>query len=263
MTSMAAPNRGVESTRIRRDYTGGNRLVVKGYLAAFAALLAFTAAPAAGQDGTGAYLSSGGATAIRERGTFMTFTDQGTHQSRVYALVVSAGFRPTSRFGFEGEVQLQTGQSFPWKYTYLFAQNSGQSTTDRDIPVVGYARVFAYRGRRFAIEPLIGAGFSWHRAVSVVTSDCGPGQLPKPCEPLVPPRPGESFGTFEWLYAAGVDVPIRVSPHLAIAVTARAHHITRRQYLTGHGHRGPQVGSGNVPSFGVSMRWSSFAWGDH
>ena len=233
---------------------------MKAWLSAFAAAVAFAAAPAAAQDGTSAYVSAGSATASRERGTYLTFADQDLYQSWVYALVVSAGARPNSRVGFEAEVQFQTGQSFAWKYNYLFAQNSEQRTTDRDIPVIGYARFFAYRGRRLAIEPVAGAGFNWHRAVSLVTSDCGPGSLPKPCEPLTPPRHGESFATQEWLYAAGVDVPIRVSPHLSIAVTARALHIKRRQYLTGHAHRGPQVGSGNVPSVGVAMRWSARAW---
>jgi hypothetical protein len=208
------------------------------------------------QSGTGAYVSGGWSVASRDRGNAPTsVADLGPHRSLVHTVLVGAGYRFTPRVGLEGEMQLQAGQSFDWRYSYQFARNSLQTTTDRDTPLVGLLRVRLLPNARVGLEPVIGGGGTFHSAASEITADCGSGQFPQPCVPLPAPVEGDRFTTFEWLFATGVDVPMRVSQHVAIAPSFRILVVKRRQFLTGHAHRGPAVGGGLIGSFGAVLRW--------
>ncbi len=62
----------------------------------------------------------------------------------------------------------------------------------------------------------------------------------------VPPEVSDGFASFEFLIAAGVDVP-----------TLRLFRVSRRQYLTGYVHRGPANGSGRILTIGMSATWRS------
>jgi hypothetical protein len=225
-------------------------------LGAVMALFVVGPSPVCAQSRTGAYISVGWSVASRDRGNAPTsVADLGPHRSLVQAATVGAGFRFTPWVGLEGEMQLQAGQSFPWKYSYLFASNSLQSTNDRDTPLVALLRVRAFPDRRVGLEPVIGGGGTLHTAASEITADCGSGQFPHACMPLPQPVKGDSLTTFEWLFATGVDVPARLSRHVVIAPSFRVLVINRRQFLTGHDHRGPAPGSGLTGSFGAVVRW--------
>jgi hypothetical protein len=56
---------------------------------------------------------------------------------------------------------------------------------------------------------------------------------------------------------SGVDVPIRLSDHVALAPSVRLLYAFRRDYLTNAGFRGPGSGPGLMPSVGLTLRWTA------
>jgi len=221
------------------------------------ALLVLSAVPARGQART-FYVAGAWLTASRDRGLAATSAaDLGVHRSFVQSITAAAGVRLNRATAVEGEIGLQQGQSFPWKYSYQFAENSQQITTDSDMPIVGYVRVLTTPAARVGVEPVFGGGFTRHHAASVIVGDCGSGNLPHPCVPVNPPADGDDYATWEPLLAFGADVPVRASGRVSIIPTVRFMYIDRRQYLTGHDHRGPASGKGFTGGFGVAVRWSA------
>lgn len=206
------------------------------------------------------YVSAGWVATSRDPGKFFTAANQEFPRYFVHGLSVAAGERVHPRIALEGEVQFQSAQSILWKYTYLFARNSEQRTDDSDMPVIGHARFTAFRNARLALEPTVGGGVVFHHAASLILSDCGSGSLPTMCVPLAPPVEGDDLTTAEWTFATGLDIALRAGRHVAVVPGVHLQRARRRQFLTGHDHRGPMVGSGWLPSFGISVRWQSAPW---
>jgi hypothetical protein len=196
------------------------------------------------QDGTRPYISAGWAPAVRDEGL-------------TEGVVATAGVQIKPWIGVEGSVQLQREQSFPWKFSYQFATVTKELATDKDRPVVGYARFSPPCRGKICGEILLGMGFNRHYGGSSTTATCGSGQLPTPCVPLSEPRRSDTLTTNELVLASGFDLPIRVSPSVSVGPAVRVIYIDRRQFLTGYNHRGPSSGSGVVPSIGVSATWRS------
>jgi hypothetical protein len=116
-----------------------------------AAVLLFAPPPQAAhaQSPPRLYITGGALFASRDRGNAPTsVAELGPHRGVVAALTASAGARLSPWMAVDGEVQWQAGQSFTWKYSYLFDQNSLQVTDDRDVPVIGNIRFRAFPGRR-------------------------------------------------------------------------------------------------------------------
>lgn len=228
-------------------------------LIAAAALLMLSAAPAAAQT-PGFYASGAWLKVRRDRDLYADPTDRlATHRSSVQAVTASAGRRMNRVVAFEGEIGLQQGQSFPWKFTYQFSENTEEVLTHRDVPLIGYARFFAGSGR-VRLEPVVGFGYVWHRAESLTVGDCGSGNFPHACLPLATPVVSDTLNSWERAIATGADVAIRASAHVSIVPTVRVTWIDRRQYLTGYDHRGPASGDGFTSAFGVAVRWSAHAF---
>jgi hypothetical protein len=83
------------------------------------------------------YVIGGWSTASRDRGNFPdSLAEVGPHRSLVPSLRLAAGVRVR----LEGEVDVQAGQSFPWRHSEVQLAITEQQTTDRDTPVVGYVR---------------------------------------------------------------------------------------------------------------------------
>ncbi len=174
-------------------------------------------------------------------------------------MTAAAGVQLNRQVGVEGSVLFLRGQSAPWRFTYVFGPDiTDELATHWDTPIAGYVRYTPLLGHRVAIEPLAGAGYSWHKAESATTARCGTYNVPRPCQPVSPPEVSDTLATFEFLIAAGVDIPMRVSSTTSLAPSVRLFRVSRRQYLTGYVHRGPANGSGLILTIGMSATWRSF-----
>lgn len=157
----------------------------------------------------------------------------------------------------EGSIGFHRDQAVDWEWRYQFAGGANnQRTFDRDVPLTAALRIAPLRGRRVAVEPALTGGISFHRSQSYITADCGPASRPTACVPIDPPKRGETFSTAEWLLGFGADVPLRVSRRLEILPGVHFLFVKRRDYLTGYNHRGPRIGGGRLPGFGVSVRYA-------
>jgi hypothetical protein len=206
--------------------------------------LLYASSHAFAQDLPRLYVSGGWAPALRDEGL-------------TEGVLATAGVQIKPWLGVEGSVQLQREQSFPWEFSYLFANVTQELATDKDRPVVGYVRFSPPCRSKVCGEILIGTGFNRHYGGSFTTATCGSGQLPTPCVPLSEPRRSDTLTTNEWVFASGFDLPIRVSPSVSVGPAVRVIYIDRRQFLTGYDHRGPSSGSGVVLTIGVSATWRS------
>ena len=85
---------------------------------------------------------------------------------------------------------------------------------------------------------LIGGGVTWHDTHSFGIRQCGliP---PVTCVTQDPPTDLHHYGTGEWAFSTGVDVPIRLGDHVRLSPTARILYAHRRDYLTATDFRGP------------------------
>ena len=117
-------------------------------------------------------------------------------------------------------------------------------------------RVVAVRGKHVSLEGLVGGGLTWHDTESFVLQDCNT-NFPPACVTPNPPTSADTYGTWEWTLSGGVDVPIRLSEHVALAPTVRLLYAYRRPYLTATDHRGPASGPGFMPSIGLTLRWTA------
>ena len=207
------------------------------------------------------YVSAGGAVAWRDRPVSppQSLADlDRPHRGFTPAVTAVAGVQLSREIAVEGSVQFLRGQSAPWRFTYLFGPEiTDELATHRDTPIAGYVRLTPLLGRRVGIEPLAGAGYTWHKAESSTTARCGSYNVPTPCVPVSPPEVSDTLGTFEFLIAAGVDVPVRVSSKTSLGPTVRLFRVSRRQYLTGYVGRGPANGSGVILTVGMSATWRS------
>jgi hypothetical protein len=197
------------------------------------------------------YVSGGGAVAWRDR-PVVDF--DGPHKGVTPVVTAAAGVQVNRDLAVEGSVQFQRGQSAPWRFSYG-PRTTEELATHRDTPIAGYVRYTPRLGRRVGIEPLGGAGWSWHKAQSFTTARCGSPNFPTPCVPVSPPEMSDALASFEFLIAAGVDVPVRVSSKTFVAPTLRLFRVSRRTDLTGYAHRGPANGSGVILTIGMSATW--------
>jgi hypothetical protein len=174
----------------------------------------------------------------------------------VPAATVGAGLWVTPHTALEGSIGISRAQSVPWQWRYLFGGTaSNQIATDRDVPVLGTVRVSPRRGQRVSVEPFLGGGYNFHRSRSSIIATCGPAANPTACVPLDTPTESDALTTAEWLIAVGADVPIQVSRRCEVLPGVRFMFARRRQYLTGYNHRGPEIGGGSLPGFGVTVRY--------
>ena len=200
------------------------------------------------------YISGVWSIAWRESGT-MGITPAEPTNVQTGTLVVGA--RLTTHIALEGAFEIQQSQSFNWYYGYIFDQPSFQRLAERDTPLAANLRIAAGCVNRVCLDALMGGGVNIHSATSEVYAVCPYPLFSPPCEPVSPPREASSQYSVEFLVLFGVDVPIRVSRHLAIGPTFRLRVINRTGDLTRYTRRGPQSGSGVVPSLGVAVTWRS------
>jgi len=172
----------------------------------------------------------------------------------VPTLAVGGGWWITPRLAIDGSVEFQRRQTLSWRYTYF--DNNYFSSTDRDTLILGHVRIVAARGDRVALEALVGGGLTWHGTESFVLQDCNT-NFPPTCVTPDPPTKADTYGTWEWVFSTGVDVPIRLSDHVTLAPTVRLRYADRRPYLTATDHRGPASGPGFMPSIGLTLRWTA------
>ena len=220
------------------------------------AILLACAAPLHAQ---GVYVAGGWSQVWRDPPFVLTFARQTEPPaSPVHTAAAGVGIWFARDVAVEGSLGLHRQQAVDWEWRYQFAGGnwSNQRTFDRDVPLAATLRVAPLRRHRVSVEPLLTGGISFHRSVSYITADCPRLLTPLRCVPVEPPKRGETFATAEWLLGFGADVPIRVSPRVEVLPGARVLFVKRRQYLTGYNHRGPSVGGGTLPEFGVSVRYA-------
>jgi hypothetical protein len=211
-----------------------------------------TATHAAAQDRF--YVTGGMAASWREPAWVMSpATPEQPPASPGPVAAIGAGVWLQPDLAVEGIVTINRQQSLPWHYGYMTSND--QLSTDRDVMLVGYLRIAPMRGRRVSIEPLGGAGVSWHRGQSFITASCGSAFNPSPCVPVTPPTLGNSLTTPEWMASLGVDVALRLSSRIALAPGFRLDMVRRRQFLTVFDHRGPSSGGGTMPGVMVALRY--------
>ena len=177
---------------------------------------------------------------------------------------VGFGVQTGPRAGVEAMISFRRGQPAlpnPWNYTYN--ADAFIRTTSRDLPILGLVRITPNCSRLFCIQPLVGAGVTWHSARSIVVEECSPILVRSELQTCTPVEPGRrksdewTDGSFEFTIAAGVDAPAQISKHLSLAPTFRLLIIRRGEDLTRYRHRGPDGTSSVVPSFGVTLIWKS------
>lgn len=171
----------------------------------------------------------------------------------VPTIVVGVGWWITPWLAVDGSVEFQRRQTLSWHYGYL--GNKDFSSTDRDTPILGHVRMAAARDKQVSIEALVGGGLTWHGTESFVLRDCTT-TFPPACVAPDPPTKAATYGTWEWLFSSGVDVPIRLAEHVTLAPTVRLLYAKRRDYLTNVDFRGPASGPGLMPSIGLTLRWT-------
>jgi hypothetical protein len=220
------------------------------------ALFVCIASGAAAQSFPDAYVSTGFGRASRALPPRTGAEIYDPYRPLIRTAIFSGGVQVKPWLGIEGSVQWQATQSFPWRFTYQFAENTEELATHRDTPLVGYFRFFACHRRRVCVEPLIGGGLSWHQAESRTTARCGPGQFPRPCEPVATPVVRQSLATAEPLCAAGLDFPVRAFRGVWLGPSVRLLRISRRKFLIGN-TRGPAGGNGTIWTVSVNATWRS------
>ena len=209
---------------------------------------------ASAQVGARPYVSVAVSTALRDSAASSLTVTHAPRRSFVPVLAVSGGVRLTPWIGVEGALQWQGAQTFPWQFLYTFVTE--ELATERDSPLVGYVRFSPCGTRSVCVEPVIGAGLSWHASESRTTGDCG--SFPsRACTAVNPPSLSDTLTTREWLFATGADVPVRLGAGVSIAPSMRVMWMRRRQDLTGYRHRGPGTGSGVVAMFGLAATWAA------
>jgi hypothetical protein len=168
-------------------------------------------------------------------------------------LLLGGGWWLNRTVALDGSIGLVRRQSLSWNYSYM--SNLHISTTDRDMPILGHARIRLTPNSRMSVEALVGGGLTRHVAESFVLANC-PRFGSSPCTTLTPPQQRPEAATWEWTVSAGVDVPIHLSARVALTPTARLLYAHRREYLTPDLFRGPDCGSGVLPLLGATLRWT-------
>jgi hypothetical protein len=200
------------------------------------------------------YVFGGSSQAWREPGwEQQSFEDQPPDKKPTPSVLAGAGWWVKPRAGIEGSIEFQRRQTLSWHYGYM--ANRDFSTTDYDTPLLGHLRLAAVRGKDVSLDVLIGGGVTWHGTRSFVLRECNP-VFTTNCTTPNPPTEADTYGTWEWAFSSGVDVPIRLADHVALAPTARLLYAHRRPYLTAHDFRGPGTGPGLMPSVGLTLRWT-------
>jgi len=219
-----------------------------------ALVLAAFVATAAAADAQSLYVEGGAALTWREPGWRQQAIDDTapTHTATETA-VFESGWWLTPSLALEGSIQIQRRQTLSWRYAYMSV--SEESSTDRDVPIVGHVRGVAYRRGSVSIEPLVGGGFSRHQSESFTLVSCGSSGVT--CVPVMPPRQSGASSTWEPLVSAGVDLPIRAATALHVVPTARLLYMHRRPYLTSVDFRGPSSGLGLMWTIGLALRFSA------
>jgi hypothetical protein len=215
----------------------------------------FTSVPsvARAQEPAPIYVSAGYLLGFRNPGSR-------TPSTRYWSWVQSADFtvggRINSSLAVEASIGPRKSQDVAWHYSYTgFEQEI--LTSDRDVPILGFFRIFPWCGSDLCVQPLVGAGFTRHTTSSVITAECS---TRTQCTALQTPRNSSDAGavkSFELTFAGGVDAPFRVSKHVSLAPTFRILLIRRRPQLTEYATRGLMRDSGLVPTFGMTMTWHS------
>ena len=221
-----------------------------------AAVLLAWAAPSHAQE---VYVIGGWSQVWRDPPSSLTFASPTEPPvSPVQTATAGLGVWVTPNLAVEGSIGLHRHQAVDWEWRYLFAGGdwSNQRTFDRDVPLAAALRVAPLRRHRLSFEPVLMGGMSFHQSSSYITADCPRASSPLTCVPVEPPQRGEAFGTVEWLLGFGAEVPVRASRRLEIVPGLRFMFVKRRQYLTGYNHRGPNIGGGRLPGFGVSARYA-------
>ena len=220
-------------------------------LAALAALL-ISAGHAQAQA---IYVFGGTAQTWREPGwRQQSIDDLGPERKPTPSLLAGAGWWLSPRVGLEGSIEFQRRQTLSWHYGYM--SNNDLSTTDRDTPILGHARLAVVRASRMSVEALVGGGMTWHGTRSFLIRECDRLFGTSCTTPNPPTEAGSGYGTWEWAFSTGVDVPIRLADHVELSPTARVLYARRRPYLTATDFRGPLSGPRLMPSIGVTLRWT-------
>lgn len=200
------------------------------------------------------YINGGMALTWREAGWRpQAPTDVKPASQPVTTLVAGGGWWLNRTVAVDGSIGILRAQSLSWRYTYF--ANRHISTTDRDMPILAHVRFRAARLHRISIEPVLGGGVTRHAAQSFVLEECGTSGSPT-CTTVNPPRQSPEDVSWEWTVSGGIDVPVWLSTHVAVAPTARLLFVHRRHYLTSDGFRGPDSGPGLMPSVGLQLRWT-------
>ena len=179
--------------------------------------------------------------------------DHGPDMKPTPSVLAGAGWWVTPRVGIEGSIEFQRRQTLSWHYGYF--ANRDMSTTDGDTPILGHVRLEALRAKQASIDLLIGGGVTWHDSQTFVVRECSQ-TFPVTCVTLDPPKGLSPYGTWEWAFSTGIDVPIRLGDHVRLSPTARVLYAHRRPYLTATDFRGPASGPGLMPSLGLTLRWT-------
>ena len=179
--------------------------------------------------------------------------DHGPDTKPTPSVVAGAGWWVKPRLGLEGSIEFQRRQTLAWHDGYM--ANRYLRTTDRDTPILGHLRLAALRAKQVSVEGLIGGGVTWHDTQSFVVQECNR-TFPVNCVTVNPPADAGTYGTWEWAFSTGVEVPIRLGDHVRLSPTARVLYVHRRDYLTATDFRGPVSGPGLMPSIGLTLRWT-------
>jgi hypothetical protein len=231
-------------------------------LAAFVLCVATTSAaqePPSGSLTGRFYISGGTGLAWRHAG------DQGAitlpERTVVPTFSMAVGVRVGQRGRIEGVLGASLGQQVvpdPWFYTYPSGRDYAISTTTRDIPMLGLIRITPPCVGRLCLEPVLGAGFNHHNARSLTVAVCQPdgARAAENC-PAVTDAEAQTDSSFEFVFAFGLDAPVRVSNRVSIGPTFGIMMIKRRDDLIEPNHRGPEGTSAIVPTLGVNLTWHS------
>jgi hypothetical protein len=222
-----------------------------------AAALLCVAPPAGAQSFTRLYISAGVSTAFREAGTTRLYEPEPVVPERagIPALSLSIGARVHRRLGVEGSLEVQPSQSFPWEWSRAHPQTEQRIATDRDTPLLGYARIITMPScRNVCVEPVIGGGFTWHHAENRTTAICGNYMATGPCVPVATDYGAYDVNGLEFTFATGADFPIRTSPAFSVAPRFRIATTTRRRLLLNTNHA-PDSASGFVMTIGIAATW--------
>jgi hypothetical protein len=169
------------------------------------------------------------------------------------SVLAGAGWWLKPALGIEGSIELLRRQTLSWHYGYM--ADTDLSTEDHDVPILGHLRIAPLRARHVSLEALIGGGLTWHGIESFVIRQCSP-VFSRDCSTPNPPTSAGTYGTWEWTFSSGLELPIRLTDHVTLAPSARVLYAHRRRYLTPTDFRGPASGPGRMPSIGLTLRWT-------